>query len=133
MSEHLQLKLNRFSEYIHDWAIRKGFWNDPMTSATPTKLLLMHSEITEAAEADRKDRWCDKQYAHKLFTKAESKEEFISLYETHVKDTVQAELGGCFIRILDFCAKHRIDIEWFIRMEMEYNETRPHKHGGKRY
>lgn len=42
------------------------------------------------------------------------------------------ELADCIIRILDTCAFMSIDIERAIRAEMEYNKTRPYRHGGKK-
>ena len=35
--------------------------------------------------------------------------------------------------IFAFCKDRNIDIEYFIEQKMKYNETRPYKHGGKKY
>lgn len=35
--------------------------------------------------------------------------------------------------VTDYCEKHRIDIEKFVELKMQFNPTRPYKHGGKKY
>lgn len=42
-------------------------------------------------------------------------------------------LYACIGEILVYCVQHEIDIFWFIEQKMKYNETRPFKHGGKKY
>jgi hypothetical protein len=44
---------------------------------------------------------------------------------------IPIELADCIIRILHFSGKHGIDIAEAVREKMEYNETRPFKHGNK--
>ena len=41
------------------------------------------------------------------------------------------ELADCVIRIADMAELLGIDLEGCIRVKMEYNKTRPHRHGGK--
>jgi hypothetical protein len=44
---------------------------------------------------------------------------------------IPSELADVIIRALHFSGKHSIDIGGSIAEKMEYNETRPYKHGGK--
>lgn len=37
----------------------------------------------------------------------------------------------CIIRILDWAGKEGLDMDAIIREKMEYNRTRPYRHGGK--
>lgn len=45
---------------------------------------------------------------------------------------IPSELADIIIRVLDICGYHRIDIAAAIADKMAYNETRSHRHGGKR-
>ena len=42
-----------------------------------------------------------------------------------------SELADIIIRVLDFAAQQRINMDAAVVEKMEYNATRPHKHGGK--
>jgi hypothetical protein len=44
---------------------------------------------------------------------------------------IPSELADVIIRALHFSGKHAIDIGSAIQKKMDYNETRPYKHGGK--
>lgn len=45
---------------------------------------------------------------------------------------VPIELADTLIRVFDACHEWGIDIEEAMRIKMDFNETRPHRHGGKR-
>lgn len=42
-------------------------------------------------------------------------------------------LYTCLGEVMTYCVQHEIDIFWFIEQKMKYNESRPFKHGGKKY
>lgn len=88
----------------------KGFNDKPLHVAEA--IALMHSELSEALEADRKDLMDDK--------------------IPHRKG-LEVELADCLIRILHFSARAGMDIEGAVREKLDYNKTRPHMHGGKKY
>ncbi len=44
---------------------------------------------------------------------------------------VEAEIAGCFVRLLDTASRHQIDLGRAFRAEMDYNWTRTYRHGGK--
>lgn len=50
-------------------------------------------------------------------------------FKEYVKDTVEDEISDVIIRCFDLCGKMNIDIERHIRLKMDYNAGRPHKHG----
>lgn len=101
--------INALAEKIHNMAKSKGFWTDteeaPHLSAIPTKLALIHSEVSEALEVHRKGGKRSK------FTE---------------------ELADIIIRTLDLAQAIDLDIGTAIIEKMEANESRPHKHG-RRY
>jgi NTP pyrophosphatase (non-canonical NTP hydrolase) len=70
-------------------------------------IALLHSEVSEAFEAMRKDDWSGN------------------------KDSVQDELADVFIRLLDTCARHNVQLANQFLKKMAINETRGYRHGGK--
>jgi len=106
LNEEFKGRLNFLADEIYIANALKGFWEDDR--GTPECIALMHSELSEALEADRKDLMDDKL--------------------PHRKG-VEVELADCMIRILDYCGRHQLDIAGAIEEKLEYNNTRPHKHG----
>jgi NTP pyrophosphatase (non-canonical NTP hydrolase) len=79
----------------------------------PRALLLLNTEIAEAAEALRDGNPRDK--ACPAFSRLE------------------VELADLVIRLMDTSATHDLDIPGAIAAKMAYNKTRPYKHGGKAF
>lgn len=103
-----------------------------------TNLMLIVSELAEAMEADRKGRYCnvpkDKEWT--VFdprTFHRDNIHFKETFEENIKDRFEDEIADTIIRCLDLCARHNIDIDFHVRMKMEYNKTRGYHHGGKAY
>lgn len=118
--------LNQLRDEIHEYAINKGFWDKEREIGT--RLMLCVSELAEAMEADRKDRYADLELIEK------DKEDFIDFkwsFENSIKDTFEDELADTIIRILDLCGAKGIDIEKHIELKMKYNESREKMHGKK--
>lgn len=121
---------NELQRICHGASVEAGWWHCPVTgepsspeyiraSLIPQKLLLIHSEISEACEADRK-----------------------GLKDSHLphRDGVEVELADAAIRIFDLAGALGYNLGNAIAEKMEFNAQRAdHKRearaasNGKRY
>ena len=95
--------INQFCKQAYETAKSKG-WHDEERE-TGTVFALIHSEVSEALEADRVGN----------------------------QEQVAEELADVCIRVFDFCGQNGIDLEKAILEKMEKNKSRTYKHGGKKY
>lgn len=129
--------LNELRDSIHKNAVEHGFFDEeqkPHSEAihhafTAQKIALIHSELSEALEADRKGKYAV--IRNFDFAIEDLGESFTEAFETHIKDTFEDEIADAIIRLLDLYGALGIDIDNHIQMKMEYNESRPIKHGKK--
>lgn len=110
--------MNDLIEKIHKNAVNKGFWEGE--NNVGEKLMLIVSELGEALEAHRMEKYCE-------IDEVTSNEQFV----LSVKDTFEDELADAVIRILDLCGGLDIDLEWHVQEKMKYNESRERLHGKK--
>jgi NTP pyrophosphatase (non-canonical NTP hydrolase) len=110
----------------HDAAVKAGWWNDIKTGESlrgkrnvGEAIALMHSELSEALEAHRKDLNDDKITDRK---------------------GLEVELADCVIRILDFAGGFDLDIAGAVVDKLAYNAKREDhkpenraKEGGKAF
>jgi NTP pyrophosphatase (non-canonical NTP hydrolase) len=119
--------LSEITSIIHATAIAKGWWDD--TEEFPLRsdgdcIALMHSELSEALEELRNGHDPDEIY----FNEIQGRHGIV----THKPEGVPIELADVIIRICDYAGRHGIDLDKAIEMKMNYNATRPARHGGKR-
>jgi NTP pyrophosphatase (non-canonical NTP hydrolase) len=97
------MNINDLCKVAFETAKSKG-WHDEKREMG-TILALIHSEVSEALEADRKGD----------------------------QENFKEELADVCIRIFDLCGLMNIDLEKAIADKMSKNLKRSHKHGGKKY
>lgn len=95
----------------HNNAVYHGFWEDGMDVGTA--IALMHSELSEALEEERAGN-------PEVYYREDGKPE-----------GALTELADCVIRIADYCGARGWDLESALVKKMEFNRTRPYKHGKK--
>lgn len=118
--------LNELSKKVYEANKQKGF--DVANENIGQILMLIVSELSEALEADRKDKKADIQLLKAYLSHGMS---YKQAFESAVKDTFEDEIADALIRILDLCGAHGIDIDLHVSLKLQYNKLRDFKHGKK--
>jgi NTP pyrophosphatase (non-canonical NTP hydrolase) len=106
-----------WQEEAYEVAKEKG-WHDKERTFGDI-IALMHSELSEALEW-----WREHQSLAPM-------EEYNAIGGIPKPVGIPSEFADVMIRILDTCEYFDIDLETAVRTKMEYNRTRPYRHGGK--
>lgn len=131
------IKLNDFCKQHHDNIVKKGFVERQHIGVL---LMLTVSELSEALEADRKNKHANYDLFEDVYacgledlkdTNFQDKEAaaYATAFRSGIKDTFEDEIADAFLRLMDICGMLDIDIEKHIIMKSEYNKLRPAKHG----
>ena len=120
--------INELAQEIHQNNKSKGFYEDKKNIGE--MLALIHSEVSEALECDRKEKECSNETAQDIAI-IDDNDAFKMAFGLHVKDTFSAELADIMIRVMDLAAYKGINLELFINAVMRNNSLREYKHGKK--
>ncbi len=133
--------LNELAKEIHATAVEHGWWNqDPSFGEV---VALCHSELSEALEEYRAYRpmvWyacieCDSYKPCQpvdIYDCTMAGQEQTCAYRSTKPEGIAVEMADCLIRILDWAAHEGVDMDTIVREKMDYNKTRPYRHGGKK-
>lgn len=120
--------INELAKQVHENAKSKGFFDKPKNIGE--MLALIHSEVSEALEADRNKQYCKMDLAASNVLMAwPSDIAFQNDYKDKVKGSFEEEMADIVIRVMDMCAFKGIDLEYHIKAKMRYNSTRGRMHG----
>jgi len=106
---------NEVAREIHLNAKGHGWWDKERNFGET--IALIHQELSEALEEYRHGRRYDEVY---FSTGANGEQK---------PEGIPVELADVIIRVLDFTGKYQLDMDEVIRIKMDYNETRPYRHG----
>lgn len=133
--------LNQLRDEAYQNANKHGFHdvdkefsktNEGLHALVAQRLALIHSELSEALEADRKEKRAKLHYFDNNYRDPMEKvDRFVNKFEVHIKDTFEDELSDAIIRILDICGWMKIDIQRHVELKMQYNSWRDKMHGKK--
>jgi NTP pyrophosphatase (non-canonical NTP hydrolase) len=109
--------LNKVAAAAYKTAKEKGFWGDGdnVSNYMKEKLLLIHSEVSEACESLRT--------GEDLYWKGPDGK----------PQGMHSELADVLIRTLDLMYALGADVSKVVEEKMAYNATRPYRHGNKRF
>jgi NTP pyrophosphatase (non-canonical NTP hydrolase) len=99
-------------QQAHRTAMAKGWWVKPRTFLEC--MALVHCEVSEASECYRDGHRMDKVWLEGLKPCG-----------------IASELADIIIRVLDTAQAYQIPLEETLEQKMNYNETRPYRHGNK--
>lgn len=111
--EDKNLNIKDLIKEAHENAKAHGWWDEDRGFGE--QIALIHSELSEALEEFRDGK------------------DYTEIYsdEKGKPCGIPTELADVLIRIFDTCGRYGIDLESAIKLKMDYNKTRPYKHGGK--
>jgi len=110
------MNINKLAIRCHLDAKSLGWYDEGKVKSDLESLMMVVTEVAEAVEELRKDEL--------VIEKPNEKGK---------PEGFGVELADTIIRLLDICAYKEIHIESIILRKLEYNLTRGHRHGGKKY
>lgn len=109
--------LVRMQAEVHEVNEALGWLDKPVSFLEA--MCLLYTEVTEAVEAYRE---------HGLEDQTRT---MIGMHDRPKPEGVGSEFADILIRLLDDCERFGVDLEVEYRRKLDYNRTRPYRHGNK--
>lgn len=127
----MEIDFNKKAQEIFLANKEKGFWDNQSRDIknkdeVALKLMLIVSELGEAMEAHRKNKFANIEAYKKGVW-----DTFKQGFELNVKDTLEDEIADTIIRLFDMAGGLNIDLNFHIENKLKYNATREKLHGKK--
>lgn len=123
------MNLSEWQREVHEVAKSHGWWDSNGDHSIPSKLCLIHSEVSEALEEFRTNNDQPDRVYFAAFNNHDWSFEQVDEYQK--PEGFGVELADAMIRIMDLAEWLGIDLERMVSLKNEYNKTRPYRHGGK--
>jgi NTP pyrophosphatase (non-canonical NTP hydrolase) len=107
------MHINDLIDRAHSTAISKGWWSGDDHNV-PEKLALIHAEVSDCLEEYRNGHELGEVY-----------------YEGSKPCGFITELSDIVIRIADLCGQYDLDLDGAIEEKLNFNVSRPFRHGNK--
>lgn len=108
-----QPSLNDYRDWCHEIARSMGRYDGPLERNIGEQLMLVVTEVAEAMEDLRDGKMA------------------LSYDENGKPTGFPIEIADVMIRLFDLSGYLRIDLDDAVDTKIAFNETRPHRHGGK--
>lgn len=113
----------------NETAFEKGWWDGPERNFGE-QVALMHTELSEAFEEYRKYGLQDESLLYTDIRRVENVPLFANI-DGNKPEGIAAEFADVLIRIFDTCQRYGIPLVEALEAKMDYNKSRPYRHGGK--
>ena len=137
------MTLNQLAAEVHQNAVEHGWWETP--PSFPEIVALCHAELSEALEEYRAGRpmvyypcndgdlCVDDRAGISCGSRTYDPKHPDAPCSARSKkpEGMAVEMADCILRILDWAGENGVDMDAILRQKMEYNKTRPYRHGGK--
>lgn len=124
------MSLNELAQEVFANARNKGFADPDVPRPVSVHVALIHTEVSEIFEAHR-DGLGPNEFWYEDPTSLNGRSQQAQ-FEWRKPIGIPSEVADVFIRLLDFCADHDIDLDRAVREKMDYNTTRPQLNGGRK-
>lgn len=128
--QHSTVGLQEMTQRVYDNNLAHGWFEQDRRFGED--IALLHSEVSEALEAYRDHGLEDFTATGCLRCTESGVGACDDAPHTFKPEGVGSELADVLIRLLDTAHRNGIDLEWEFNRKMDFNETRPVRHGGKR-